>query len=264
MLEVKNSVAVVTGGARGIGFSVAKRWAEGGGKVVIGDILEDQMQEASDQLKSIGAEVSTVKCDVTKEGDCAKLAETAMETFGGINLVVPSAGIIKDGLMVSPDRETGQITAKMSLEQFQSVVDINLTGVFLTIRECSERMINNGDKGLICLISSTGSLGTAGQINYSSTKAAMSVMPKVLTGEFMRRGLSNKIRCVAIAPGYVATDLVKGMNQKALEKIKSNIPIGRLIEPDEVSSLVCELFRNEALSGEVYFISGGLRLGSKG
>ena len=264
MLEIKDSVAVITGGARGIGFAIAKRWVEQGGKVVIGDILEEQMQEAAEELKSMGAEVTTVKCDVTKEEDCAKLADRAVESFGGINLVVPSAGIIKDGMMVSPDRETGKVTRKMGLEQFQSVIDINLTGVFLTIRECSERMINNGDKGLICLISSTGSLGTAGQINYSSTKAAMSVMPKVVTGEFMRRGLSGRIRCVAIAPGYVATDLVKGMNQKALEKIQAGIPIGRLIEPDEVSSLACELFRNEALSGEVYFISGGLRLGSKG
>lgn len=93
---------------------------------------------------------------------------------------------------------------------------------------------------------------------------AVSVMPKVVTAEFMRRGLGGQIRCVAIAPGYVATDILKGMNQQALDKIKSNIPIGRLVEPDEVASLACELYRNEALAGEVYFISGGLRLGSKG
>jgi len=134
----------------------------------------------------------------------------------------------------------------------------------MTVRECAERMINNKCKGLICLISSTGSLGTAGQINYSSTKAAMSVMPKVITGEFMRRGLSGQIRCTAVAPGYVATDMVKAMNQNALDKILSDVPIGRLIEPEEVSSLICEIYRNEALSAEVFYITGGLRLGSKG
>jgi 3-oxoacyl-[acyl-carrier protein] reductase len=152
----------------------------------------------------------------------------------------------------------------MSLEQFQKVIDINLTGVFLTIRECVEQMINHNCKGLICLVSSTGSLGTAGQINYSSSKAAMSVMPKVLTAEFFRRGLADKIRCVAIAPGYVATPILEGMNQKALEKILSNVPIGRLVDPMEVASLAGELYRNEALAGDVFFIHGGLRLGSKG
>jgi NAD(P)-dependent dehydrogenase (short-subunit alcohol dehydrogenase family) len=133
-----------------------------------------------------------------------------------------------------------------------------------TVRECAERMINNNCKGLICLVSSTGSLGTAGQINYSSSKAAMSVMPKVITAEFLRRGLSDRIRCVAVAPGYVGTAMVKRMDQKALEKILADVPIGRLIEPEEVASLVGELYRNEALSGDVFFIHGGLRLGSRG
>jgi 3-oxoacyl-[acyl-carrier protein] reductase len=150
------------------------------------------------------------------------------------------------------------------LDQFQKVIDINLSGVFLTVRECSERMINHGCRGLICLISSTGSLGTAGQINYASTKAAMSVMPKVITAEFFRRGLADRIRCVAVAPGYVGTEMVKGMNQKALEKIVAQVPIGRLVEPEEVAMLVGDIYKNEALSGDVFFIHGGLRLGSKG
>jgi len=178
--------------------------------------------------------------------------------------VAPFAGIIMDGLMVSTDRETGKVEKKMTLEQFQKVIDINLTGTFLTVRECSERMINHNCNGLICLVSSKVSLGTADQINYSSTKAALSVMPRVITAEFFRRGLAGKIRCVAIAPGYVGTPMVKGMNQRALEKILSNVPIGRLIDPDEVASLVGELYRNEALAGDVFFIHGGLRLGSKG
>ena len=152
----------------------------------------------------------------------------------------------------------------MSLDQFQAVININLTGVFLTVLESAERMINQRCRGLICLFSSTGSLGTAGQINYSSSKAAMSVMPKVITAELFRRGLAKKIRCVAIAPGYVATPIVKGMNQKVLEKIVGEVPIGRLIEPSEVASLIGELYRNEAIAGDTFFIHGGLRLGSRG
>ena len=264
MLEIKNAVAVITGGGSGIGLSVAKYWVQNGGKVVLGDVAEAALIQAGEEIKALNGEVATVVCDVTQENDNARLADTAIERFGKINLVAPFAGIIMDGLMLSPDRETGKVTRKMSLDQFQKVVDINLTGVFLTVRECAERMINNNCRGLICLVSSTGSLGTAGQINYSSTKAAMSVMPKVITAEFMRRGLADKIRCVAIAPGYVGTPMVKNMNQKALEKILTNVPIGRLVEPEEVASLVGELYRNEAMAGDVFYIHGGLRLGSKG
>ncbi len=264
MLEIKGSVAVITGGGGGIGLEIAKYWVKNGGKVVIADIAQSFLDGAEAQLKELGGEVVTVVCDVTKEEDNALLADTAIERFGQINLVAPFAGIIKDAMMVATSKETGKVNRKMSLDQFKAVIDINLTGVFLTVRECAERMINNNCKGLICLVSSTGSLGTAGQINYSSSKAAMSVMPKVITAEFLRRGLSNRIRCVAVAPGYVGTAMVKKMDQNALDKILSDVPIGRLIEPEEVASLVGELYRNEALAGDVFFIHGGLRLGSRG
>jgi 3-oxoacyl-[acyl-carrier protein] reductase len=264
MLEIKDSVAVITGGGGGIGLEVAKYWVKNGGKVVIADIAEDLLKQAQSEINALGGEVAVVACNVTNEDDCARLANTAIEEFGQINLVAPFAGIIRDGLMVATDRETGKVKKKMLLKDFQMVIDINLTGVFLTVRECAERMINHNCKGLICLISSTGSLGTAGQINYSSSKAAMSVMPKVITAEFFRRGLADKIRCVAVAPGYVGTPMVKGMNQRALEGILTQVPIGRLIEPEEVAAFVGDIYRNEALAGDVFYIHGGLRLGSKG
>ena len=261
MLNIKDAVAVITGGASGIGLAVTRYWLQQGGKAVIGDISADAMQQAAEGLEG---DVVTVTCDVTREGDCQRLAAKAIEAFGRINLVAPFAGIIMDGLMVATDRETGKVSGKMSLEQFQKVVDINLTGVFLTVRESLEQMINHNCRGLICLVSSTGSLGTAGQINYSSTKAAVSVMPKVITAELFRRKMADRIRCAAIAPGYVRTPILEGMKQKALDRILGDVPIGRLVEPEEVASLACELYRNEALGGDVYFIHGGLRLGSRG
>ena len=264
MLEIKNSTAVITGGGGGIGLALAEYWVSNGGKVLLADVAEKFLEAAENHLKEWSGNVRKIVCDVTNENDCAKMADFAIEQFGAINLVAPFAGIIKDGLMVSPDAATGKVTRKMPLAQFQSVLDINLTGVFLTVRECAERMINNNCKGLICMISSTGSLGTAGQINYSSSKAAMSVFPKVITAEFFRRGLADKIRCVAVAPGYVGTAMVRKIPPAALDKIIEQIPIGRLVEPYEVASLVGELYRNESLAGEVYFIHGGLRLGSKG
>ena len=261
MLDIRDAVAVITGGSGGIGMALARYWTSNGGKVVLADVAAHALDRAKAEL---GGETQTVVCDVTSESDCALLADTAIEKFGRINLVAPFAGIIMDGLMLSTDRSSGKVRRKMPLKAFQQVVDINLTGVFLTVRECAERMINHQCRGLICLVSSTGSLGTAGQINYASTKAAMSVMPKVITAEFFRRGLADRIRCVAVAPGYVGTEMVKGMNQKALEQIISEVPIGRLIEPEEVASFVADIYRNEALAGETFFIHGGLRLGSRG
>ena len=221
MLEIKDSVAVITGGASGIGFEMAKFWVQNGGKVVLADIAEQPLIEAAGK---IDGDVATITCNVTDEADCAKLAEMAIEKFGQINLVAPFAGIIKDGMTLSVSRDSGKVKRKMALDQFKLVVDVNLNGVFLTIRECAEQMINHNCKGLICLVSSTGSLGTAGQINYASTKAAMSVMPKVITAEFFRLGLADKIRCVAVAPGYVGTPMVKGMPAKILDKIMAGIP----------------------------------------
>lgn len=264
MLAIENSVAVITGGGSGIGRALAELWLRRGGKVVIADVAEEALRVAEAELKTISGHVTSVVCNVTQEGDCQRLADKAIATFGAINLVAPFAGITSDAMLLKTDKETGKVTGKMSLAQFQKVIDINLTGVFLTIRECVERMVNNHCTGLVCLVSSTGSLGTAGQINYASSKAAMSVIPKVLTAEFFRRGFADRIRCMAIAPGYVGTSMVKAIDEKVLGKILEQVPIGRLIEPEEVVSMVVELYRNEAMAGETVFIHGGLRLGSKG
>ncbi len=264
MLEIQDAVAVITGGASGIGRVLAEFWLRQGGKVVLADVAEEPLQQAMAELRTVSGQVTSILCNVAHEADCEKLADHAIAAFGRINLVAPFAGITSDGFLIKTDQETGKVTGEMSLSQFRKVIDINLTGVFLTVRECVERMVNNGCRGLVCLVSSTGSLGTAGQINYSSSKAAMSVMPKVLTAEFFRRGLAGRIRCMAIAPGYVGTSMVKAMDEKVLGRILDQVPIGRLIEPEEVVSLVVELYRNEAMAGETVFIHGGLRLGSKG
>ena len=135
MLEIKDAVAVITGGAGGIGLEIAKYWVNNGGKVVIADIAQNLLDQAEAELTAMGGEVATVVCNVTKEEDNAKLADKAIEKFGRINLIAPFAGIIKDELMVVLKKETGKVIRKMSLDQFKQVIDINLTGVFLTVRE---------------------------------------------------------------------------------------------------------------------------------
>lgn len=264
MLTVEDSVAVITGGSGGIGKVLAGYWLKEGGKVVIADVQEEALLATERELKEISGDVFSIVCNVTSEEDNTRMAELAIEKFGAINLVAPFAGITGDGLMIKTDRETGKVVGKMSLEKFQRVIDINLTGVFLTVRECVEQMVNHDCRGLVCLMSSTGCLGTAGQINYSSSKAAVAVMPKVLTAEFFRRDIADKIRCMAVAPGYVGTAMVKAMGERIIGKVIEQVPIGRLIEPEEVVSLVKELYINEAMAGETVFINGGIRLGSKG
>lgn len=261
---IKDAVAVITGSGSGIGEAVAKCWVEQGGKAVLGDVSLPNLDRVAADIAAMGGEAVTMTCDVTRESDTEALAKLAIEKFGAINLVVPCAGIIIDGMVVKPDRDTGRVKAKMSLDNFRRVIDINLVGVFLTVRDCLEQMINHQCRGMICTISSTGSLGTAGQINYSSTKAAMSVFPKVLTAELFRIGQAGNIRANAVAPGYVGTPMVRGMKPEALAKILEQVPGGRLVDPEEVAALIFDLYRNEAISGEVYFIHNGLRLGSRG
>ena len=111
MLEIKGSVAVITGGGGGIGLEIAKYWVKNGGKVVIADIAQSFLDGAEAQLKELGGEVVTVVCDVTKEEDNARLADTAIERFGQINLVAPFAGIIKDAMMVATSKETGKVNS---------------------------------------------------------------------------------------------------------------------------------------------------------
>ena len=263
MLVIKDSVAVITGGSGGIGKTLAEFWVNGGGKVLLADVQEEPLRHAESELRAISTDIGSMVCDVTSESDNARLASFAIERFGAINLVAPFAGITADGLMINTNPTTGRVNRKMSLAQFQRVIDINLTGVFLTVRECVEQMVNHGCRGLVCVVSSTGSQGTAGQLNYSSSKAAMSVFPKVLTAEFFRRNISDRIRCMAIAPGYVATPMVKNMDAQIISRIVDQVPIGRLIEPEEIVSLVAELYRNEAMAGDTVYVHGGLRLGSK-
>jgi 3-oxoacyl-[acyl-carrier protein] reductase len=261
MLSIEGAVAVITGGAGGIGLALARYWLANGGRVVIADSQRAALDQAA---ASLAGEVLPVLCNVTREEECARLADAAMERFGAIHLVAPFAGQIRDGLLISVDRQTGKTAGKMPLDQFQQVIDVHVSGTFLTVRECLERMVDHGCRGLLCLMASTGALGTAGQINYSAAKAAIAVMPKVITAELSRRGLAHRIRCVAVAPGYVDTAILAGMDQKALARVLEQVPIGRLIAPEEVAGFVGELFRNEALAGEVFFIHGGLRLGSRG
>jgi 3-oxoacyl-[acyl-carrier protein] reductase len=256
-MKLEGSVAVVTGAASGIGKSVAKSLARRGAKIVLGDLDKDGVDRVVAEIRSAGGEAAGTTLDVTSESDTAALMDLAISSFHAINIVIPCAGIIRDGLFVSTDRETGKVKKAMSLEDFRTVVDVNLTGTFLTLREAAVRMIDNDDAGVLFPISSIQKQGGVGQLNYSSTKAALAIWPKILVGEFQMRNIKS-IRVVAIAPGYVGTAMVRGMDQKALDKIVSNVHLGRLIEPEEIADVIGSVVSNEAINATTIEITGGM------
>ncbi|OHD07466.1 MAG: hypothetical protein A2Y41_01580 [Spirochaetes bacterium GWB1_36_13] len=257
-MEIKGSVAIITGGGNGIGEAVAKRLASDGAKVVLADMNEDGLKRVQSEIKSAGGEAITVQVNVTKEDDTAKMIKTAIDAYGKLNIMVPCAGIIKDGMLLTLDKETGKVAKKMTLAQWQAVLDVNLTGTFLSVRDAAEAMVNTGSQGVIFTISSVNKVGQIGQLNYSSTKVSDALFPKILIGEFNKRKIKN-IRVVGIAPGYVGTPMVKGMDQKYLnEVVLPDVHLGRLIEPEEIADLITYICKNEAINATTIEITGGL------
>lgn len=256
-MEIKGLVAVITGGASGIGESTAKEMAKAGAKVVIGDLSQENIDRVVAEIKAAGGQATGVMANVAKEDDMANLMDTAVKNYGAINVVVACAGVIKDGVMINTDKETGKVKKVMSLEDFKFVVDVNLVGAFLTFREGARRMVDNGWPGVLIVISSINKTGQVGQINYSSTKVAVSLWPKILAGEFMMKGITN-IRVVAVSPGYVATPILKNMNQEALAAITKDVHIQRLVEPEEIASAVMYAVQNDAVDATDLEVTGGL------
>lgn len=259
-MKLSEVVAVVTGGASGIGETVAKYFAANGAKVMIGDVVQESIDRVVGEIKAAGGAAAGLKTDVTKDADVAALMDAAVANFGAINVVVPCAGIIRDGVMINTDKETGKVKRVMETDQFRAVIEVNLIGSFITLREAARRMVDNKWQGVLFTISSVNKVGQVGQINYSSTKAAVAIWPRIITGEFQLKGIKG-IRCVGIAPGYVGTPMVKGMNQDALNEILKDVHIGRLIEPEEIARAIAAVVENEAFDGTCLEITGGVTFG---
>ena len=260
-MQISGSVAVITGGASGIGAVVARDLAKDGAKVVIGDMNEAGLNSVVDEIRSAGGEAVGVTCNVTEDADVEKLMDTAIDKFGAINIVFANAGIFGDSLVLNVDR-SGKVKAAMSTDLFRKVVEVNLVGAFITIREGARRMVDNGWNGVIVITSSINGVGQVGQINYSSTKAALNLWPKILAGEFLMRGISG-IRIAGVAPGYTATPILQGMNQDALNAILKDVHIGRLIEPEEIGAACRHIIENDAIDATIIEVTGGVTYGAR-
>lgn len=252
-MELKGKIAVVTGGASGIGLSTAQDLQQQGARIAI----LDWSQEALDNASKVLGDVVAVQCNVADEDSVIKAFDQVEAALGGVDIAVLNAGILRDGLLLKVDRETKKVARRMSLEQWQSVIDVNLTGVFLTGREAATRMINGGRKGVLVLISSIARVGNMGQSNYSAAKAGVAVLSRVWGKELARFG----VRVGCVAPGFIGTPMVlKDMKQEALEKIKGSIPIGRLGEPEEIAHAIRFVIENELICTSIVEPSGGMNL----
>jgi 3-oxoacyl-[acyl-carrier protein] reductase len=194
------------------------------------------------------------KTNVASESDVVGTFDRVVADFGRLDGTIANAGILRDGLLVkAKDRE---IAGKLTLAQWQAVIDVNLTGVFLCGREAAERMIKLGLRGCIVNISSLSRAGNFGQSNYSAAKAGVAALTVVWAKELARHG----IRVNAIAPGFIKTEMVASMKPEILEKMAAGIPVQRLGDPAEIASTVEFIFTNDYVNGRVLEIDGGQRL----
>jgi len=253
-MHIKDKVVAITGGARGIGKAIASAFAERGARIALVDLVPADLEAARGELAARGVEVRAYPANVAKEDQVTAALDQLVADFGRLDVMVNNAGIIKDALLVKV--KDGAIVSKMSLEQWQAVIDVNLTGVFLCGREAAERMIRLGHGGLIVNIASISKAGNAGQSNYSAAKAGVTAMAVVWARELARFG----IRAASIAPGFTRTDILSGMPPEMLEKATAPVPLKRLGLPEEVAHAAVFIAENDYFTGRSIDLDGGLRL----
>ena len=243
---LKDKVAIVTGGTRGIGRAIALKLADQGANIVINYINSDKEAE---ELKSIlegkGVKVLTVKCDISNFEDSKNLMDKCKEVFGKIDILVNNAGITKDTLIM-----------RMKEEDFDSVIDVNLKGTFNCAKHASAIMLKQRFGKIINMTSVVGIAGNAGQVNYAASKAGVIGLTKSLAKELGSRGITVN----AVAPGFINTDMTASLSEKVKEEASKNIPLKRLGDPEDVANLVGFLASDAAnyITGQVINVDGGM------
>ncbi len=254
-MDLKDKTIAITGAGRGLGAAMATRLATQGARLALVDLDDEALNETAAGCREAGSPtVETYKVNVASEDEVVALFGQVGGDFGALHGLVNNAGITRDALTLK--YKDGELVSKMSLDQWQLVIDVNLTGVFLCGREAAAKMIELGCEGCIVNISSISRAGNMGQVNYSATKAGVEAMAVVWAKEFARYG----IRAASIAPGFIGTEMVMAMKPEAREKLTSGIPLRRIGEPDEIAKTVQFIFENDYISGRCIDVDGALRL----
>jgi 3-oxoacyl-[acyl-carrier protein] reductase len=253
-MHLTGCTTVVTGAARGIGRAMALRFAREGSNLALIDLRVEDLGETQSLAQDLGVEARTYAANVADEQAVCAVMERIVADFGRIDVLVNNAGIVKDSLLIKV--RDGEVIDKLSLSNWQAVIDVNLTGVFLCGREAATHMVKQGRGGVIINISSVSRHGTTGQTNYSAAKAGVESMAVVWAKELARYG----IRAGAIAPGYSRTDILSSMKPELLERIVAPVPAGRLGEPEEIAEAALFIARNDFFTGRCLDLDGGLRI----
>lgn len=246
MKRLAERIVLITGAARGIGLAIARRCLEEGARIVMVDLKQDDLETAKGSLADIQGQIIIKACDVASEDQVRNLAEEIKTELGGLDAVVNNAGITHDNLFM-----------RMTMDQWQSVINVNLTGTYLMARHCVN-LIRKSACGRIVNMSSVAANGNPGQANYSASKAGVIGLTKTLALELARYNITVN----AIAPGFIETDMTRAIPEKAREEWLSKIPAGRAGQPSDVADAVVFLLSDAAayVTGMVLGVDGGLGL----
>lgn len=253
-MDIRNKTVVVTGAGRGIGRAIACDLARHGADLALFDLNQDDLDATAKLCANESVQARTYRVNVAEEAAVVAAMGNVTADFGRLDGLVNNAGIVRDGLLVKV--KDGVAVGRMTLEQWNAVIGVNLTGVFLCAREAAAQMIERGNGGVIVNISSISRTGNAGQTNYSAAKAGVESMGVVWAKELARYG----IRVGSIAPGFTHTDILAAMRPEVLDKLTAPVPLKRLGRPEEIAHAVRFIFENDFFTGRCLDVDGGLRL----
>lgn len=253
-MNLKNQVIVITGAAQGLGKAMAEEFAKQGAHIALLDMQAEAVEAAASEIEKLGVKASGYAVNVTDEKQVEDTFAKIAADFGQINGLINSAGIMRDGMLLKV--KEGKVVDKMPLQQFQSVLDVNVTGTFLCSREAAAQMVETKSKGVIINISSVSRAGNMGQTNYSASKAAVSTMTVSWAKELGRFG----IRTGCIAPGLVETAMAAQMRPEMREMFIKSIPAQRLADVEELAHAAKFIFENDYFTGRTLELDGGTRV----
>ena len=244
-MKLTGKVALVTGAAQGIGKAVALLLARNGADIVISDINLEKAEETAKEVQALGRKALATKVDVATLGDVEKMVEAILAQFGKVDILVNNAGIARDKLIL-----------RMTEEDWDAVLNINLKGTFNCTKAVVRHMSKQRSGKIVNIASVVGEMGNAGQGNYAASKAGVIGFTKTIAREFAQRGINVN----AIAPGYIETPMTDALPDKAKEELKRLIPMDRLGKPEDVAEAVLFLVSESAnyITGQVLNVNGGI------